>query len=216
MPTDKPLTVDEYIAAAPAEAQPALEALRATVRAAVPEAEEGMGWDIATYALGRGRFHFGYGKGFVSVYPGADGIVRFADELAGFSMSKGTARFPLADDPRDLHGLPLDLVARMAQWCLREEPAERAAAPHGEKGAPRQRRPMPDYVREALEAASLMDAYLARPPYQRNDYLGWITRPKREATRRAHLTQMLDELARGDVYMKMPWHGPGARTESVG
>ena len=138
------------------------------------------------------------------------------DDIAGFSMSKGTARFPLADDPRDLHGLPLDLVARMAQWCLREEPAERAAAPHGEKGAPRQRRPMPDYVREALEAASLMDAYLARPPYQRNDYLGWITRPKREATRRAHLTQMLDELARGDVYMKMPWHGPGARTESVG
>lgn len=54
-----------------------------------------------------------------------------------------------------------------------------------------------------------MDAYLARPPYQRNDYLGWIARPKRETTRQAHLDQMLDELARGDVYMKMPWHPRG-------
>lgn len=64
-------------------------------------------------------------------------------------------------------------------------------------------------VREALDAAGLMEAYLARPPYQRNDYLGWIARPKREATLQAHLDQMLDELARGDVYMKMPWHGRG-------
>ena len=31
---------------------------------------------------------------------------------------------------------------------------------------------MPDYVREALRARGLMEAYEARPPYQRNDYLG--------------------------------------------
>lgn len=68
---------------------------------------------------------------------------------------------------------------------------------------------MPDYVQQELEEAGLMEAYLARPPYQRNDYLGWIARPKREATRQAHLDQMLDELARGDVYMKMPWHPRG-------
>ena len=31
---------------------------------------------------------------------------------------------------------------------------------------------MPDFVREALRARGLMGAYEARPPYQRNDYLG--------------------------------------------
>jgi hypothetical protein len=52
-----------------------------------------------------------------------------------------------------------------------------------------------------------MDAYRNRPPYQRNDYLGWIIRPKLDGTRLRHLQQMLDELKQGDVYMDMPWNG---------
>lgn len=65
--------------------------------------------------------------------------------------------------------------------------------------------PMPGYVREALKERGLFDAYHARPPYQQNDYIGWITRAKREETRLNHLEQMLDELERGDVYMKMAY-----------
>ncbi len=70
----------------------------------------------------------------------------------------------------------------------------------------RQRYPMPDYIREALEIRGLMDAYHARPPYQQNDYIGWITRAKREETQQKRLNQMLDELEKGDVYMKMAWN----------
>jgi uncharacterized protein YdeI (YjbR/CyaY-like superfamily) len=65
--------------------------------------------------------------------------------------------------------------------------------------------PMPEYVRTALEAHGLRDSYDARPWYQRNDYLGWIDRAKREETRLKRLDQMLQELRAGDVYMKMPW-----------
>ena len=65
---------------------------------------------------------------------------------------------------------------------------------------------MPDFFREALEARGLMDAYLARPPYQRNDYIGWGMRAKLEATRQKRLNQTLDELERGGVYMKMKWN----------
>jgi uncharacterized protein YdeI (YjbR/CyaY-like superfamily) len=64
---------------------------------------------------------------------------------------------------------------------------------------------MPRFVREALEREKLMAAYRARPPYQQNDYVGWITRAKREDTVQRRLAQMLDELERGDAYMKMPW-----------
>ena len=66
--------------------------------------------------------------------------------------------------------------------------------------------PMPEAIRTALEDAELMDEYLERPPYQRNDYLSWITRAKRQDTQDRRLAQMLDELRRGDVYMKMEWH----------
>ena len=64
---------------------------------------------------------------------------------------------------------------------------------------------MPEFVREALMANELMGAYDARPDYQRNDYIGWITRAKREETRAKRLQQMLGELRQGDVYMRMAW-----------
>ncbi len=63
-------------------------------------------------------------------------------------------------------------------------------------------------VCEALVARGLMDRYAARPAYQRNDYLSWINSAKQEATRRKRLDQMLDELERGGVYMRMKWNGP--------
>ena len=70
---------------------------------------------------------------------------------------------------------------------------------------PRPRYPIPEYMREALEARGLMEAYNARPPYQQNDYIGWVTRAKRPETQEKRLNQMLDELEKGDVYMKMAW-----------
>lgn len=71
--------------------------------------------------------------------------------------------------------------------------------------ARRPRYPMPDFIRQALDRRRLMQAYQARPPYQRNDYIGWITRARRPETRDKRLAQMLDELAAGDRYMNMAY-----------
>lgn len=65
-------------------------------------------------------------------------------------------------------------------------------------------------MRIALSRAGLTQAYRNRPPYQRNDYVGWITRARLAVTQRRRLKQMLDELRQGDVYMNMPWK-PRAR-----
>jgi uncharacterized protein YdeI (YjbR/CyaY-like superfamily) len=64
---------------------------------------------------------------------------------------------------------------------------------------------MPDFIREALNTRGLIDAYRARPDYQQNDYIGWITRAKQRATQQKRLNQMLDELAGGSMYMNMDW-----------
>ena len=63
--------------------------------------------------------------------------------------------------------------------------------------------PMPDDVRTELEERDLVAAYEDRPFYQRNDYLAWIGRAKRLETRQNRIEQMLEELERGGVYMKM-------------
>ena len=73
----------------------------------------------------------------------------------------------------------------------------------------RPRYPMPDFIRTVLDARGLMVTYRARPPYQQNDYIGWITRAKREETKEKRLNQMLDELEKGGVYMKMKWNAKG-------
>lgn len=71
----------------------------------------------------------------------------------------------------------------------------------------RERHPMPAFMRAALAASGLTVAYEQRPPYQRNDYIGWIMKAKLPATQQKRLTQMLEELAKGNVYMKMEWRG---------
>jgi uncharacterized protein YdeI (YjbR/CyaY-like superfamily) len=66
---------------------------------------------------------------------------------------------------------------------------------------------MPKSILALLIKHGLMELYKTRPPYQRNDYLGWIAQAKLEATKQKRIDQMLNELRRGDRYMKMSWSG---------
>ncbi len=75
----------------------------------------------------------------------------------------------------------------------------------------RPRYPMPPFVRKALVSGNLMAAYKSRPPYQQNDYIGWIKRAKLKTTQDKRLAQMLDELERGDRYMKMAYRPKAAK-----
>lgn len=66
--------------------------------------------------------------------------------------------------------------------------------------------PMPKDVEELLNAENLMDIYHNRPPYQQNDYIGWITRAKKTETRIKRINQMIFELHDGHLYMGMKYH----------
>lgn len=70
----------------------------------------------------------------------------------------------------------------------------------------RQIYPMPEDVEKALRERGLTERYEKRPPYQQNDYIGWITRAKRQGTREKRLNQMLDELESGNAYMGMKYN----------
>ncbi len=69
----------------------------------------------------------------------------------------------------------------------------------------RTRHPVPAFIKKALLESQLVPAYHDRPAYQQNDYIGWIMQAKRESTRLRRLDQMLTELRRGGVYMKMAY-----------
>lgn len=62
---------------------------------------------------------------------------------------------------------------------------------------------MPEDIRLRLNQEKVLEDYSARPDYQQNDYLAWISRAKQASTRQKRTNQMLDELRQGGTYMKM-------------
>jgi uncharacterized protein YdeI (YjbR/CyaY-like superfamily) len=69
---------------------------------------------------------------------------------------------------------------------------------------------MPPDVQDALARCGVSPDYEARPPYQRNDYIGWINLAKSEETRQKRIDQMVTELKQGGVYMGMV-HAPSRK-----
>ncbi|MBV9357527.1 MAG: DUF1801 domain-containing protein [Chloroflexi bacterium] len=102
-----PATVDDYIGAQPADAQPRLRELRAIVREALPDSAEGISYGMPTYRFGPGASYvsFGAGKHHCALYGSA--VDQFPDELRDYKTSKGTVRFSL-DRP-----IPAELVRKL-------------------------------------------------------------------------------------------------------
>lgn len=76
------------------------------------------------------------------------------------------------------------------------------------------KQPMPGNVRAALEKRNLMDAYLARPEYQKDDYLKWISTAFGPTAKQKRLDQMLDELEKGGLFKGEPWTPPEKPTKT--
>ena len=101
--------VEAYLANAREEHRPALQALRATIAAAAPDALEGVSYGIPGFKYrGKGLAWYADFKAHCSFFPG--GIAQnYAAELAGFRLSKGTIQF--TPD----HPIPADLVTRIVR-----------------------------------------------------------------------------------------------------
>lgn len=106
--------VDAYIAGFPKPVQVLLRKIRAVIRKAAPEAEEGIGYQMPAYTFHGPLIYFaGYGH-HIGFYPGAAGLANFKKEIAAYKSAKGSVQFPL-DEP-----LPLDLVTRIVAFRVRE------------------------------------------------------------------------------------------------
>ncbi|WP_125572260.1 iron chaperone [Lacticaseibacillus songhuajiangensis] len=107
--------IDDYIAAAAPAKQERLRAVYATLRAELPDATEKISYGMPTFWQGHNLIHFAAFKAHIGIYPGADGMAHFAQEVAAYPHSKGALQLP---DDREL---PLELVAAMARYRLAVE-----------------------------------------------------------------------------------------------
>ena len=104
--------VDEYLAELDEPKRSTLEALRASILQAVPEAEQGLSYGVPVFRLnGKAVAGFSAAKNHLSYLPHSGTVLgTFTnDELAGFPASKGALKMPV-DKP-----LPPELVTQLIQ-----------------------------------------------------------------------------------------------------
>ena len=103
--------IDEYISKQDEAVQQRLNAIRDTIRTAIPDTAEKISYQMPTYWKGRNIIHFAAFKDHIGIYPGGEVPVVFADRLMDYKTSKGTIQI------RHDQELPLELIEEIAVWC---------------------------------------------------------------------------------------------------
>jgi len=107
-------SVDAYIASAPPQVRPILEAIRTTVRNAAPSAEERISYGMPAYFLGRVLVYFAASKKHIGFYPPVrDKSLRLL--IAEFVGPKGNLQFPLSEP------IPHALIAKIVKVRVKEQ-----------------------------------------------------------------------------------------------
>ena len=120
MRTTKVTSIDAYLDTLSADKRSALQKLRKTIRAAAPDAEECISYQIPAFRLNGMLVGFGASAKHCAFYPmNSSTVAAFKDELADFDTSKGTIRFQ-PDYP-----LPAALVRRIVKARIAENAGRR-------------------------------------------------------------------------------------------
>jgi uncharacterized protein YdhG (YjbR/CyaY superfamily) len=114
----KPATIDDYLSRLPDAQRDALQRLRTQIRAAAPDADETISYQIPSFKLNGMLVGFGATKKHCAMYTMSTSLVaRFATELSAFDTSTGTIRFT-PDAP-----LPAPLVKKLVKARIAENAA---------------------------------------------------------------------------------------------
>lgn len=95
MMTDNFTTIDEYILGFDQAKQDILENVRKLIHEAVPQATETINYKMPTFRLNGNVIHFAMFKNHVGIYPGAETIEHFQNNLTDYKTSKGAIQLPL-------------------------------------------------------------------------------------------------------------------------
>jgi uncharacterized protein YdhG (YjbR/CyaY superfamily) len=118
---EKPKSVEAYVKGLTSESRAAIQKLRETIAAAVPQAEEGITYSMPGFKLdGKGLVCYAAFKDHYSFFPMSGGAIEAnRDELGDRVTGKGTIRFEYGER------LPVGLVKKVVKWRVAELTAKR-------------------------------------------------------------------------------------------
>jgi len=109
-----PETVDQYIAAFPADVKKRMQQLRKTIKAGAPNADELISYQMPGYKYFGMLVYFAAYKNHIGFYPGAGGLLEFYKELSSFKSAKGSVQFP-HDRP-----IPYDIIGKIVRFRVKQ------------------------------------------------------------------------------------------------
>jgi uncharacterized protein YdhG (YjbR/CyaY superfamily) len=109
-----PETVDQYIAAFPADVKKRMQQLRKTIKAGAPNADELISYQMPGYKYFGMLVYFAAYKNHIGFYPGAGGLLEFYKELSSFKSAKGSVQFP-HDRP-----IPYDIISKIVKFRVKQ------------------------------------------------------------------------------------------------
>jgi uncharacterized protein YdhG (YjbR/CyaY superfamily) len=106
--------IEEYIALAPSQAQPSLRTFYNLAAKLVPDAIQGLKWNMPAFSDKRILFTFAGFKNHLGFYPTPSVIEAFAKDLAGYISASGSVQFPYSKS------LPVTLIAKMIKLRVKQ------------------------------------------------------------------------------------------------
>jgi len=119
--TNKPESIDDYIASFPEEIQKLLIEVRSTIRKAAPAAKEIISYQMPAFRQNGVLVYFAAFKKHIGFFPTTSGIAAFKEELSVYKGAKGSVQFPF-EKP-----MPLDLISRIVKFRIAENEAKAKA-----------------------------------------------------------------------------------------
>lgn len=103
-------SVDDYITTFPPDVQTVLQAVRDTIHAAAPDAQESISYQIPTFSIGgRPVVYLAGWKKHISLYPIPELDETLEQQVAPYLSGKGTTKFLLAEP------IPHELITVLVQ-----------------------------------------------------------------------------------------------------
>lgn len=118
-------SIDEYLATVDAPIRERLQAIRAVIRRAIPDAQEGIGYQIPVFTQDGPVIYFSAYARHIAISSPPPTIEHFAAKLTEYKTSK--SQFQLPHDAE----IPEELIAEIATWRVgynAEQAAKKRAA----------------------------------------------------------------------------------------
>ncbi len=110
----KTTTVDEYILSQPEKVRGVLEKFRRTIKAAAPDAEEVISYQMPAFRYYGMLVYFAAWKNHIGFYPVSSAITAFKKELSVYEIAKGSVKFPLGKP------MPFSLIGKIVKFRAKE------------------------------------------------------------------------------------------------